>query len=263
MTIVDAGQSVSSSTTVVATATLSGIRLVTPGGQIVTYPAVLNVTGTSQTIVAQGLDQFGNVMAAQPIFVWSIVPLTASTPTPSFTTSANTAIISFTKVGVYAVNARSANNANMVNMAELNVVPTLTRIAVSPNTASLSTGASQQFAASGFDQFQNAMTTQPALTWSASGGTITPAGLFTAPGAAGSCTITAKAGSVAGTATVQVTSGTLQNTTLAALVASLDADGSISRQDMIQILQAWSPTARVTAAELQRLKTDRRARPRR
>ena len=81
------------------------------------------------------------------------------------------------------------------------------------------------------------MATQPTFAWSASGGSITAAGMFTAPSVVGSDTITAKIGSVAGTAVVQVTSGALQDSALASLVSSLDADGSISRLDMIKILQ--------------------------
>ncbi len=255
VTIIDAGLSVSSTKTVVATSTLSGIRLVTPGGQMVNYPATLNVTGASQTIVAQGLDQFGAVMAAQPGFIWTATPLTGSTPSPGLTTSANTATLAFTKVGVYALNAQVANDPYISAVAELIVTPTLTSIRVTPNTASLGQGAAQLFAASGYDQFQNVVTTQPTFTWSDSGGTITSGGLFTAPGATGTCTITARSGSVTGTATVQVTSGAPQNTSLASLVASLDAAGSFTRLDMIQILDYVVANGAVTAAELSELKT--------
>ena len=125
MTIVDGGFSVSSTKTVVVTPTLNGIRLVTPGGQVVNYPAVLSVTGASQAVVAQGLDQFGAVMAAPPVFTWSEMPLSAGTAVPTITSSGNTANVAFTKMGLYALTAKAANYPNVASMAELNVVQTL------------------------------------------------------------------------------------------------------------------------------------------
>ena len=53
---------------------------------------------------------------------------------------------------------------------------------------------------------------------------------------------------------MQVTSGAIQNASLDSLVTTLDADGSISRADMIKILQAAVANGTVTAAELSDLK---------
>jgi hypothetical protein len=105
----------------------------------------------------------------------------------------------------------------------------------------LAPGASQQLAAAGFDQFGNTLASLPGLTWSTSAGTITGGGLFTAPGAAASATVTAASGSIKGSAVATVATSDflgLKDPTLAALVQKLDADGSISRNDMIQILDA-------------------------
>jgi hypothetical protein len=86
--------------------------------------------------------------------------------------------------------------------------PVLTTITVSPSSASVQTGGSQQFAATGLDQFGNPMNPQPTFTWSVSGGgTISPSGLFTAGSTAGGpFTVTAASGTVSGTASVTVTS---------------------------------------------------------
>jgi Bacterial Ig-like domain (group 2) len=85
--------------------------------------------------------------------------------------------------------------------------PVLTSITVSPASASVPTGGSQQFTATGFDQFGNPMNPQPTFTWSVSGGgTISSSGLFTAGSTAGGpFTVTAASGSVSGTASVTVT----------------------------------------------------------
>ena len=84
---------------------------------------------------------------------------------------------------------------------------TLTSVTVSPASASVATGGTQQFTATGLDQFGQPMNPQPSFTWSVSGGgTISSSGLFTAGSTAGGpFTVTATSGSVSGTASVTVT----------------------------------------------------------
>ena len=88
------------------------------------------------------------------------------------------------------------------------VQQTLTSIAVSPASAKVLTGASQQYTATARDQSGNPMATQPAFTWSVNGGgSIGASGLFTAGSTAGGqFTVTATSGGVTGTASVTVTS---------------------------------------------------------
>jgi hypothetical protein len=86
--------------------------------------------------------------------------------------------------------------------------PALTSITVSPASASVQTGGTRQFTATGLDQFGNPMSPQPTFTWFVSGGgTISASGLFTAGSTGGGpFTVTAGSGSVSGTASVTVTS---------------------------------------------------------
>ncbi len=86
--------------------------------------------------------------------------------------------------------------------------PVLTTITVSPASASVTTGGTQQFTATGLDQFGQPLSPQPTFSWTASGGgTISSSGLFTAGSSAGGpFTVTASSGSVNGTASVTVTS---------------------------------------------------------
>ncbi len=83
----------------------------------------------------------------------------------------------------------------------------LDHITVAPNLANVAAGATQQFTASGYDANNNPIGGL-ALTWTVTsgGGTINPAGLFTAGGTPGtySNTVQAAAGSVTGTASVTV-----------------------------------------------------------
>ncbi len=83
--------------------------------------------------------------------------------------------------------------------------PVLSSIAVTPATAYVQPGNTQQFSASGRDQYNNAFSLG-AVTWSVSGGgTISAAGLFTAGTAEGGpYVVTATSGTVSGTAQVSV-----------------------------------------------------------
>jgi hypothetical protein len=65
--------------------------------------------------------------------------------------------------------------------------PPVVGVAIAPSSATLQTGAAQQFTAT----VTNA--TNTAVTWTASCGSVTTAGLYTAPAAAGNCTVTATA----------------------------------------------------------------------
>jgi len=88
--------------------------------------------------------------------------------------------------GTYTVTATSAADSSKSASAAVTVTqPIQISISVSPTTASLQTGAQQQFSAyvSG--------TSKTAVTWSASGGTVTTNGLYAAPSAAGTYTVTA------------------------------------------------------------------------
>ncbi|HLJ89172.1 MAG TPA: hypothetical protein VKZ53_20305 [Candidatus Angelobacter sp.] len=68
-------------------------------------------------------------------------------------------------------------------------------VVVTPSAATLVEGATQQFSAN------------VAVTWSATCGTITTGGLYTAPGASGPCTVTATSGANSGNAAVTVVTG--------------------------------------------------------
>ena len=84
--------------------------------------------------------------------------------------------------------------------------PVLTSITVTPATASVQNGGTQQFSATGYDQNNVAMNPQPTFSWSVSGGgSINSAGLFTATTVGSNFTVTAASGGVNGTAKVTVT----------------------------------------------------------
>jgi hypothetical protein len=88
--------------------------------------------------------------------------------------------------GTYTVTATSAADSTKSASSSITVSqPTQVSISVSPGTASLQAGGQQQFTA------MISGTSNTAVTWTASGGTITTTGLYTAPSAAGTYTVKA------------------------------------------------------------------------
>ena len=88
--------------------------------------------------------------------------------------------------GTYTVTAASAADSTKSASAVVTVSQSAqVSVSISPTTASLSTGAQEQFTAS------VSGSTNTAVTWAASGGTITSGGLYTAPPSAGTYTVTA------------------------------------------------------------------------
>ncbi len=88
--------------------------------------------------------------------------------------------------GTYTVTATSAADSTKSASASITVAqPTQVSISVSPGTASVQAGGQQQFTA------MISGTSNTAVSWTASGGTITTSGLYTAPTAAGTYTVRA------------------------------------------------------------------------
>jgi hypothetical protein len=85
--------------------------------------------------------------------------------------------------------------------------PTLTQLVLSPASVSLAAAATQQFTVSG--TWSDGSSTTPAVSYSATGGTISAGGLYTAGGAAGTFRVIAShvGGTLKDTADVTITSG--------------------------------------------------------
>ena len=145
-------------------------------------------------------------------YTWALV---GAPPHPVFfstnaTNAAKTTNAIFDGPGDYqiAVTARDAEGLATVSTVRLRVLQTATGLVVSPATATLPVGSTQQFSSTLLDQFGLAMASQPtSFTWEASGGgTINPAGLFTAVSTGGHL-ITARDGGISNTAGVTVIPG--------------------------------------------------------
>jgi hypothetical protein len=124
--------------------------------------------------------------------------------------------------GSFRVIAASANGLADTSAVAI-TAPTVTAISVTPATATLQSAATQQFTASA--TLSNGTTqSSPSVTWSATGGTISTAGLYTASGASGTfLVIAASANGVADTSAITITVPTITVITVTPPTASLNA----------------------------------------
>lgn len=110
-------------------------------------------------------------------------------------------------VGTFRVIARHTDGtvADTANVVISATAPTLVSLAISPKTTTLQTGGSRQFSVSA--TWSDGSTAAPGVTWTATAGTVSSAGLYLAPASAGTYKVVAReaGGTKADTATVTVT----------------------------------------------------------
>ena len=206
-TVTAASGGVSGTATVSVSAPNAGPTIATPAAA-----SPSPVAGSTTALSVLGADDGGE---ANLTYTWG----TTGTPPASVTFSANgtnaakASTATFTKAGSYTFQLTIKDQGNLTATSSVSVTvnQTLTSIAVSPTSATVNTSATQPFSATARDQFATSLTTQPAFTWSVSGGgTISSSGLFTAGSTAGGpYTITAQNGGKSGTASVTVAQATV------------------------------------------------------
>jgi hypothetical protein len=202
-----AGDSLYSST---ASATTS------PGPSTVPMPYVANaaqgvsiaVPGTTATV-----SVLGGPAAAEAgfLYTWTMVSGPAGGAvsfSPNGSHAARDATATFTTAGTFSVQVVIASTGGSVVSGPISItaVPTVTSVVVF-GPALVGVGATVSFNARVEDQFANAMANQPSFSWTASGGMVSPSGLYTANGSPGSYQVTAAAGGNSGSAAVVVTTG--------------------------------------------------------
>jgi phosphatidylinositol-3-phosphatase len=128
--------------------------------------------------------------------------------------------------------------------------PTITSVSVTCTPAAVNAGSTSQCAAT----VQGTGSFSSAVTWSASGGTITPSGLFTAPPAAGSVTVTAAStqdASKSGTAlvTVQTSAPTINSVTVVCIPSTVAPNASSQCLATVQGTGSFSSAVTWSASE--------------
>jgi hypothetical protein len=164
------------------------------------------VAGTTTDLSVLGADAAGE---ASLTYIWTTLnaPAGVSFSANSSNAAKNTTA-TFTAAGTYTFEVQIKDDAGLSTTSDVTVTvsQTFTSIVVSPGSASIGTGASQQFTAQALDQFGNALAVQPAFTWSVvnGGGTIDAIGLYQAPATADSATVNVSSGGVSGTASITI-----------------------------------------------------------
>jgi hypothetical protein len=234
--------------------TLTSIVSVGANGRVLDMGSRIAVNGTSQIVRGLSLDQFGQSMSIQPSLNWTSV----SVPTggaATFETGDAGTTVAFTRAGIYSIRASSGSISMNVGVS---VVQRLVSMTLTPGSASVQSGASQQFVVQGTDQFQQSMNSVSGLVWTTTAGTISSSGLLTAGTRIGTFSVTAKAGTVSAVVSVSVAAANPQaginDSTLKNLITSLNADNSITRAEMIQILRSAGDDGSVSQAELNDLR---------
>ena len=167
-----------------------------------------SVQDSSTTLSVLGADDGGE---SQLVYNWSTTGTAPATVVFSSndSNSAKTTVARFSKAGTYALTATARDSSGQTATSTVSVVVSqaLSAIRVSPSTASVAVGATQQFSAGAVDQFGNDMGV-PTVTWTVTGGgTISTSGRFTAGGSAGGpFTVTASGSGKSGTGSVSVAS---------------------------------------------------------
>jgi hypothetical protein len=159
------------------------------------------VTGTTTTLSGAVTD--ANETSPSFQYTWSVVsaPPGATSPTfadPSGQTTSNpvSTLTTFYAAGAYKLQLSITDTWSVTANQTVNVTvaQTLTSVTVTPASASILVGSTQQFNAQAFDQFNQALTPPPSFNWIvASGpGTINSSGLYTGT-AVGTATVKAVA----------------------------------------------------------------------
>ena len=196
---------------------------------VVATPAAASanpVTSTTTVLSVLGADP--SYPESDLTYIWSTTSAPPGATPPTFgvndTNAAQNTTVMFDQAGTYTFQVTIADPSSLSVTSTVTVVvaQALTTIVVAPASATVSEDSTEPFTALAVDQFGQALANPPTFTWSVdtggAGGSVSTAGLYTAPGSeTGSDTVRAASGSVSGTAAVTVL-------TSAATVAYLGTD---------------------------------------
>ena len=252
------GQTVSwkSSDASIVSVSSSGVATAAHTGSAVVSATAGAVSGQSTVTVSAGplanvtvTPASGTVQQGKTMQLAASFTDVAGNPVPATSlawTSSNTANAAVTSAGlVTGMSAGSANVTATANgkskSAAITVsaiaAPTLSSLSLSPASTTLATGATQSFTVAG--TWSNGSTTAPAVTYSATGGAITSAGVYTAGTTAGTFRVVATSGSKADSSVVTITAPaapTLTKLTLSPASVSLAA----SAKQTFTVAGTWS-----------------------
>lgn len=177
---------------------------------ILVRPAAAVVSGSTVALTARG-GAWGPESAIA--YTWSVESAPGGAPTPGFsdngTNDGQESTATLTRAGTWTLKvtiaAPSAPGETITSTVSVTAPATPTSIVIGPDPARVIAGATIDLSADVLDQFAQALSPQPVITWSTTAGSISADGLLTAPGTPGSLEVTASAGALSNTYTVIIT----------------------------------------------------------
>ena len=206
-TLTGTAEGKSARATVRVNASAASTLAVTPG-------SIGLAAGNTQQLTATIMDASGNVLTGLGVN-WS-------TSNSSVGTVSSSGLVTASHTGTATITASSSGKSGSATL--IVSAGAISSVAVSPNSASLVSGGTQQLSATVRDGSGNTITGQ-SVAWSSSDptiGTVSSSGMVTA-GHAGSATITAAAGGKSGGATITVNAGAVSSVSITPGSASVTA----------------------------------------
>ena len=191
------------------------VRVAGPLAKVVIAPAAVALpAGQVQQFAVSGLWSDGTT--APPPVAWTA---TGGTISAGGTYSAGS------QPGTYRVIARHSAGGVADSSVVVITAPALSRLDVRPGAATVQARSTIQFGVAG--TWTDGSTVPPSVTWSATGGTITSAGVYTGGSATGTFRVVAQqaGGTLADTSVVTITSATLQGISITPATVSLATGG--------------------------------------
>ena len=186
------------------------------------------LSGVSEQLAAQGLDQSGHALSSSLRYAWSVSKLPSGAASPAFSVNSGSAAedptVTFKTAGTYGLTVVISDSSghSATSSITITVKPVFTSVHLAAATGGAITGTNQQISVQELDQFGNLLTPgAPTYKWSAS---ILPAGAkapsFSAA-AASTTVIFAQAGTYGLTATVADGGKTVSGTLSASVVQTV------------------------------------------
>jgi VCBS repeat-containing protein len=190
------------------TATFTDVSVVAAPVVATAASATPNPTTSATTVLSVlGADNGGE---ANLTYAWGAtsIPPDAGEPTYSVngTNAAKNTTATFKAPGDYTFRVTIQDSGGLTTTSDVSVTVNraFSAIVVSPAAPTLAVNATQQFTAVARDQFGDPISPQPTITWSATTGSITSDGLYTAPGSPTADVVTATSDSIHGMTQVTV-----------------------------------------------------------
>ncbi len=215
------------------TVTATSVADTTKSAKASVAVGAISLTPASATVAPGGTQQFTATIQgfSNAAINWSVNKVSGGNSTVG-TISSSGLYNAPAQTGTYTIGATSAADSSVTASATV----TVSAISLLPATATVIAGATQQFTAT-MPGVSNS-----AITWSASGGTISANGLYTAPSQAGSYTVTATSAadpSITANATVTVFVFTISPTS-AIVAPSASQQFTATIQGLTNTGVAWS-----------------------